>query len=128
MARARFSVRTDLCGKCIYNLIQSFTRLVKRESRKAAIPTKSTRLASPFGISCRAKGGWPDVTKLEPVFLLKYVPTEDLRLNPKNPRQHSEKQIQQIANSIQTFGFSVPIGVDANLTVIYGHGRVLAAR
>jgi len=59
---------------------------------------------------------------------IKYVPTEDLRLNPKNPRQHSEKQIQQIANSIQTFGFSVPIGVDANLTVIYGHGRVLAAR
>jgi ParB-like chromosome segregation protein Spo0J len=57
-----------------------------------------------------------------------YVPTSSLKLNPKNPRLHTEKQVQQIARSIETFGFSVPIAIDVNLGVIAGHGRVLAAR
>src|ERR1700735_5419219 len=51
-----------------------------------------------------------------------------LKLNPKNPRVHSDKQIRQIAQSIEAFGFNVPILVDKNLNVIAGHGRVLAAR
>jgi ParB-like chromosome segregation protein Spo0J len=41
---------------------------------------------------------------------------------------HSKKQIRQIANSIETFGFNVPVLVDADLNVIAGHGRLLACR
>ena len=55
-------------------------------------------------------------------------PLADIRLDPKNPRAHSKRQVQQIAKSIQTFGFNVPILVDANLNVIAGHGRVMACR
>jgi len=48
--------------------------------------------------------------------------------NPTNPRRHSKKQIRQIANSIKTFGFNVPILVDRDGNVIAGHGRLLACQ
>src|SRR3984893_4087595 len=57
-----------------------------------------------------------------------YRPIEQLKPDPANPRLHSEKQIRQIANSIETFGFNVPILVDADLNVICGHGRLRAGR
>jgi hypothetical protein len=51
-----------------------------------------------------------------------------LRLNPQNPRLHSRKQVRQIANSIKSFGFNAPVLIDAEQSVIAGHGRVLAAK
>jgi len=42
-----------------------------------------------------------------------YLPTRQLRPDPKNPRLHSEKQVRQIARSIEAFGFNVPLLVDA---------------
>jgi ParB-like chromosome segregation protein Spo0J len=51
-----------------------------------------------------------------------------LKPDPKNARQHSAKQIRQIADSIEAFGFNVPILVDADLNVIAGHGRLLACK
>jgi hypothetical protein len=57
-----------------------------------------------------------------------YRPTADLKPDPKNPRSHSRKQIRQIAQSIETFGFITPVVVDANLSVIAGHGRLLACQ
>jgi ParB-like nuclease domain len=51
-----------------------------------------------------------------------------LRLDPQNPRLHSRKQVLQIANSIASFGFNVPVLIDAEQSVIAGHGRVLAAK
>ena len=55
-------------------------------------------------------------------------PIDLLKPDPGNARKHSKKQIGQIARSIRTFGFNVPVLVDANLRVIAGHGRLLAAR
>ena len=51
-----------------------------------------------------------------------------LTLRRNNPRTHSEKQIRQIATSIETFGFTNPVLIDASGTVIAGHGRVRAAK
>ena len=42
-----------------------------------------------------------------------YRRTDDLKLDPNNPRRHSKKQIRQIGNSIETFGFNVPILIDS---------------
>jgi DNA modification methylase len=53
---------------------------------------------------------------------------DDLKPDPANPRRHSKKQIRQIANSLKTFGFNVPILIDGGDNVIAGHGRLLAAR
>jgi DNA modification methylase len=57
-----------------------------------------------------------------------YRGIETLRPDPHNPRRHTRQQIKQIAESIQAFGFNVPILVDRDLQVIAGHGRLLACR
>jgi DNA modification methylase len=57
-----------------------------------------------------------------------YRPIDELKPDPVNPRMHGQKQIRQIANSIETFGFNVPVLVDAGLKVVAGHGRLLACR
>lgn len=56
-----------------------------------------------------------------------YRPIEQLKLNPDNPRIHSDKQIRKISQSIAVFGPIVPVLVDRDSQVIAGHGRVLAA-
>jgi DNA modification methylase len=56
-----------------------------------------------------------------------YCPIDRLKIDPDNPRSHSDRQIKQIARSLETFGPIVPVLVDQNLQVIAGHGRVQAA-
>jgi DNA modification methylase len=50
-----------------------------------------------------------------------------IRPDPRNPRRHRDRQIKQIALSIQNFGFNVPILVDRANRIIAGHGRFWAA-
>src|SRR3954447_16563158 len=45
-----------------------------------------------------------------------------------NARQHSDKQIDQIAASMREFGFTNPILVDKTAGIIAGHARLAAAR
>jgi hypothetical protein len=52
----------------------------------------------------------------------------ELHPDPGNPRAHTPKQIKQIARSIETFGFNVPILIDGAGKVIAGHGRLLACQ
>src|SRR5271155_386244 len=72
----------------------------------------------------RSAGGGPG----KGAVALVYRPLAELKCDPRNPRAHSPRQIRQIARSIAAFGFNVPVLVDAQLKVIAGHGRVLAAR
>ena len=57
-----------------------------------------------------------------------YRAVDQLELDPANARRHSKKQIRQIAESIKTFGFNVPILIDHDGKVVAGHGRLLACR
>lgn len=52
------------------------------------------------------------------------------RLKPyaRNSRTHTKKQIEQIAASIKEFGWTNPILVDDEETIIAGHGRFQAAK
>ena len=59
---------------------------------------------------------------------IEYRAVGDLALDPRNPRQHSQRQINQIADSIREFGFLMPVVIDDRLNVVIGHGRVLAAK
>ena len=45
-----------------------------------------------------------------------------------NSRTHSDAQVAQIAASIREFGWTNPILIDGDNTIIAGHGRLLAAR
>ncbi|MBR5583468.1 MAG: DUF4417 domain-containing protein [Lachnospiraceae bacterium] len=56
----------------------------------------------------------------------------DLKVNDlipyeKNPRRN-DKAVKFVANSIEKFGFKVPIVVDSQMTVICGHTRLKAAK
>lgn len=51
-----------------------------------------------------------------------------IKSHPDNPRVHSKKQINQIAESIRRFGFNVPLLIDAQHQLIAGHGRMEACR
>jgi DNA modification methylase len=52
----------------------------------------------------------------------------DLIPYASNSRTHSDAQIAQIAASIREFGWTNPILIDGDNTIIAGHGRLLAAR
>ena len=45
-----------------------------------------------------------------------------------NSRTHSDAQVAQIAASIKEFGWTNPILIDGDNTIIAGHGRLMAAR
>ena len=53
---------------------------------------------------------------------------DDLEPYARNARLHSDEQVAQIARSIETFGFTVPVLISSDGGIIAGHGRVLAAR
>lgn len=57
-----------------------------------------------------------------------YINPEELKPYKNNARTHSDKQIQQIANSLKQFGFMNPVLIDSNNRIMAGHGRVEAAK
>lgn len=58
---------------------------------------------------------------------LKYVPIESLKENPENARDHGS-EIEELVNSVDRFGFADVIKVDKTMTIIAGHGRLIAAK
>lgn len=58
--------------------------------------------------------------------------TSDLAPYAGNAKEHPSWQVEQIANSIDQFGFNDPIGVWTNpqgvCEIVEGHGRLLAAQ
>lgn len=59
---------------------------------------------------------------------IKYRPIVDLKVNPRNAREHDPAQVSLIADSIKRFGFANPILIDDKGMIRAGHGRALAAR
>jgi DNA modification methylase len=56
------------------------------------------------------------------------LPIDQIKVNRRNARTHSAKQIRQIANSIAAFGFTHPLLVNEDGTLIAGEGRYRAAQ
>lgn len=60
---------------------------------------------------------------------VEYLPLDELRPDPFNPRTMSQDQLRALERSIEEFGFIDPIIVRRqDLTVIGGHQRLVAAR
>jgi len=51
----------------------------------------------------------------------------DLSPWPSNARTHSKKQLVKLKASIQKFGFTAPVLIDGQNTILSGHGRIEAA-
>lgn len=56
------------------------------------------------------------------------VPVADLVPYAQNARTHTDEQVEQIARSIEEWGWTIPILIDEAGMIIAGHGRVLAAQ
>ncbi len=56
------------------------------------------------------------------------IAVSDLLPYSKNAKTHDAKQIKNIAKSIEQYGFTQPLVIDADNTVIIGHGRLAAAK
>lgn len=66
------------------------------------------------------KREWP-ADKVEHRKLAALVPAA------RNARTHSKEQVAQLARSIETWGWTIPVLVDEQDVLIAGHGRILAA-
>jgi len=68
------------------------------------------------------------MSQSRPSLFVEYLPIDAIQIDPRNPREHSDKQIKQIARSIKSFGFNVPPIINRSNRVLAGHGRLLAAK
>jgi len=59
---------------------------------------------------------------------IEHVLISKLKVHEQNARTHSNKQLRQIARSIERFGFVNPILIDRSGKIICGHGRVAGAK
>ncbi len=59
---------------------------------------------------------------------IEHIEIRDLKPWARNARTHSKKQLRQIADSIEQFGFTNPVLIDERGTILAGHGRVEAAK
>jgi len=69
-----------------------------------------------------------NMQEIDPVDRKERWPIDRLIPYARNARTHSEAQIAQIAASIREWGWTTPILVDEDGTVLAGHGRLAAAR
>ena len=53
---------------------------------------------------------------------------DELHPYERNAKLHPTEQIEKLRKSFREFGMIVPIGIDAQDRVVYGHGRILAAQ
>jgi DNA modification methylase len=59
---------------------------------------------------------------------MKVMSIDKLRPYQNNPRSHPSKSIQGIASSIEAFGFKNIVMIDRDFEIIFGHGRIEAAK
>ena len=67
-----------------------------------------------------------------PQFRIEYMQTDSLIPYARNAKIHTAEQVEQIADSMEAFGFNDPVGVwtraDGKVEIVEGHGRVMAAK
>lgn len=58
---------------------------------------------------------------------IEYIPISEIKPYSGNAKEHPDYQVNQIARSIQEFGFNDPIAI-SNGIIVEGHGRLLASQ
>lgn len=59
---------------------------------------------------------------------IEYISVDDLKPYERNTRKHAKKDVDNIAKSIEKYGFNDAIGIWKDNIIIEGHGRLLAAK
>ena len=68
-----------------------------------------------------------NVVRLNRFLEIKHVNVKDIKPYPQNAKKHDERQIENVALSIQKYGWKQPLVIDKDGTVVIGHCRLLAA-
>lgn len=89
------------------------------------MPTKPTRRTR-TKVASSAEASKP-IDRSKTRINLEYRDIVDLKNYEYNPRDNSPA-IESVANSIKTFGFLIPVVVDADNVLVAGHTRVAAAK
>jgi DNA modification methylase len=79
----------------------------------------------------RHKNQPPGISRNRPIWTAKDIvlkPLESLRPFENAVRNHSDKSIARLAEVIAEVGFTMPVLIDRDGTIIAGHGRVEAAK
>ncbi|MFN3261248.1 MAG: ParB/Srx family N-terminal domain-containing protein [Pikeienuella sp.] len=90
------------------------------EAQAAALGPDGPEPAVEDARTVRGERAWP-ATKIE------MLPISELNPHAQNPRNHTPKQVEAIALSIEKFGFTIPVLIDEKNELIAGHGRLMAA-
>jgi site-specific DNA-methyltransferase (adenine-specific) len=56
-----------------------------------------------------------------------WISVNKINVHPKNPRKHTQEQIEKIANSIKELGWGRPIIISKDNFILAGHGAFIAA-
>lgn len=67
------------------------------------------------------------VARIAPGLLELVRPVEELREDPRNAREHSERNLSEIGRSLKTFGQQTPIVVTEDGVILKGNGTYRAA-
>ena len=59
---------------------------------------------------------------------IEYIPIDELKTYERNNKKHEEYDIDEIAKSIEKYGFNDPIGIWKDNIIIEGHGRLEACK
>ncbi|MGJ5621382.1 site-specific DNA-methyltransferase [Sulfitobacter sp. MF3-043] len=59
---------------------------------------------------------------------ISYRPVSEVAVNRRNARTHDKRQLKQIKDSIEAFGFTNPLLIDEAAVLIAGHARLSAAK
>ena len=60
--------------------------------------------------------------------IIEILSIEDIVPYASNPKRHPQAQIEKIAASIEQYGWTLPLLIDAENVLIAGHGRLAAAK
>ena len=67
----------------------------------------------------------PDLTASDQI---EYISPSKLKPYRLNARQHTKKQLEQLAEAMNRFGFTAPVLIDDDNNILAGHARVGAAK
>lgn len=59
---------------------------------------------------------------------IEYIPIDELKPYERNNKKHEEYDIDEIAKSIEKYGFNDPLGIWKDNIIIEGHGRLEACK
>jgi DNA modification methylase len=102
--------------------------VIKLLKGKRTKPTDQSEIKQPVVGEAGSREAKPDALVQPFAPMVEPRAVADLIVNTRNARTHSDRQVQQIAASVQKFGFIIPIVINEKGVLLAGHGRLRAAQ